>query len=278
MRYGAQTRRWDPLLWLLGIMLACYFVQVFCQVVLKNDAATAFLSMTPEGLANLRLWTPLTYAFAHGGPLHLIFNLLIIYMVGRVVEVDLGHRRFIWACIFSAFGGALLFLIFHVGTAHTALLGASAIAMGLMTIYCLARPDEPVTFLIFFVFPVSLRPRVLLIVMTLIEVIMLTAELQGMSEVASSAHLGGIGAGLLYYRKAVLGQSLFPYPRKRGDPRIGSQRRPIQSPRFMVNITSRGAMRSEVDRILDKINSQGFGSLTEEEKQTLDKAKDILSK
>jgi hypothetical protein len=33
-----------------------------------------------------------------------------------------------------------------------------------------------------------------------------------------------------------------------------------------------------VDRILDKINSQGFGSLTDEEKQILDHAKDILNK
>jgi len=39
-----------------------------------------------------------------------------------------------------------------------------------------------------------------------------------------------------------------------------------------------GDLRTDVDHILDKINSQGFGSLTEEEKQTLDEAKDLLSK
>jgi hypothetical protein len=39
-----------------------------------------------------------------------------------------------------------------------------------------------------------------------------------------------------------------------------------------------GDLRADVDSILDKINSQGFGSLTEEEKQTLDDAKDLLSK
>jgi hypothetical protein len=34
----------------------------------------------------------------------------------------------------------------------------------------------------------------------------------------------------------------------------------------------------EVDRILDKINEKGFGSLNEDEKRTLDKAKSLLGK
>jgi hypothetical protein len=38
------------------------------------------------------------------------------------------------------------------------------------------------------------------------------------------------------------------------------------------------ALRAEVDRILDKINSEGFGALTAEEKRLLDEAKDLLSK
>ncbi|MCC5022360.1 MAG: hypothetical protein J6386_06020 [Candidatus Synoicihabitans palmerolidicus] len=36
-------------------------------------------------------------------------------------------------------------------------------------------------------------------------------------------------------------------------------------------------LRAEVDRILDKINSQGFGALTDDEKQLLDQAKDMLN-
>ncbi len=39
-----------------------------------------------------------------------------------------------------------------------------------------------------------------------------------------------------------------------------------------------GSLRADVDRILDKINSHGFHSLSEEEKQILDDAKDLLSK
>jgi hypothetical protein len=37
-------------------------------------------------------------------------------------------------------------------------------------------------------------------------------------------------------------------------------------------------LQKEVDRILDKINASGFGSLNPDEKATLDRAKDTLSK
>ena len=42
--------------------------------------------------------------------------------------------------------------------------------------------------------------------------------------------------------------------------------------------TSREDIRAQVDRILDKINSQGFGALTPDEKRLLDEAKDLLSR
>jgi len=42
--------------------------------------------------------------------------------------------------------------------------------------------------------------------------------------------------------------------------------------------TESSDFRHEVDRILDKINASGFGSLTEEERTTLHKARSLLRK
>jgi hypothetical protein len=50
----------------------------------------------------------------------------------------------------------------------------------------------------------------------------------------------------------------------------------IKESNFKVNFSSSVDMQVEVDRILDKINEQGFGTLTEKEKQTLEKAKGLL--
>ena len=47
---------------------------------------------------------------------------------------------------------------------------------------------------------------------------------------------------------------------------------------YSVNLDDREMVEQEVDRILDKINDKGFGSLNEDEKRTLDKAKSLLGK
>ena len=47
---------------------------------------------------------------------------------------------------------------------------------------------------------------------------------------------------------------------------------------YSVNRASRNELQKEVDRILDKINNSGFGSLNDMEKATLERAKDFLSK
>ena len=45
-----------------------------------------------------------------------------------------------------------------------------------------------------------------------------------------------------------------------------------------VNFGENVSIKEETDRILDKINDKGFGSLTESEKETLEKAKKLLGK
>jgi hypothetical protein len=105
--------------------------------------------------------------------------------------------------------------------------------------------------------------------------------------IASSAHLGGMLTGFLYYRFAHEARWMIGSP-DRADielPRWMKRTRkapavPPPAPAYHVNVepATREDIRAEVDRILDKINSHGFGSLTPEEKRVLDDAKDLLSR
>jgi hypothetical protein len=45
-----------------------------------------------------------------------------------------------------------------------------------------------------------------------------------------------------------------------------------------VDLSNQQSLQAEVDRILDKINEKGFGALSQDEKNTLDKAKGLLNK
>ena len=75
-------------------------------------AVTSFAPSTKVDLALLpatlmsRPWTVLTGAFLHGGIMHILFNMLALYWVGRAIEPVLGRWRFLTLYLVSALGGS----------------------------------------------------------------------------------------------------------------------------------------------------------------------------
>jgi hypothetical protein len=177
----------------------------------------------------------------------------------------------LWAAVNWRFGGTLI--------------GASAGVMGLFIIFACFYPDQEMTFLLFFVIPITIKPKYLAFLSLGVELFgCLAYEIPGNSSpfgFAHSAHLGGMAAGWLYFR--YVHDSSWRFPSRRGSIELPRwmKRTPkstAPAPAYHVNIGTRETLRAEVDRILDKINSQGFGALTVEEKRVLDEARDLLSR
>jgi hypothetical protein len=107
-------------------------------------------------------------------------------------------------------------------------------------------------------------------------------ELNGSPGVAHSAHLGGMLAGLFFFSYVRSGGTSWnkrPRLQKPSWLKVAKQSRKSGTPSdYSVNLDDREMVEQEVDRILDKINDKGFGSLNEDEKRTLDKAKSLLGK
>ena len=107
------------------------------------------------------------------------------------------------------------------------------------------------------------------------------SELQGATGIAHSAHLGGMMSGAFVYSFLKSGR-YFPSLVFKSSSRFNnkttrpSKKNKIKKPNFKVNLSSSTDIQVEVDRILDKINDQGFGALSEKEKHTLEKAKGLL--
>jgi rhomboid protease GluP len=76
-----------------------------------------------------RLAMFVTYAFLHGGFLHLLFNMLILVHLGRDCVARLGEWGFFVLYILSAIGGAVGFLL--LATAPGPMVGASGAIFGL---------------------------------------------------------------------------------------------------------------------------------------------------
>ncbi|ADE55139.1 rhomboid family intramembrane serine protease [Coraliomargarita akajimensis] len=259
-----------------------------------NGFLTQWFALSGYGFQQFKLWTIWTYGFLHStqGFFHILGNMLGLFFIGRMIEPVLGKAKFVGLYFSGALLGGLAYLFFHFNDGFP-VVGASAAVLALLSFFCLLQPERPITLLLFFVLPVTIKPKWLFWAVLVISALGAIAyELPSMLEsghmtspVAHSAHLGGMIAGILFYRYIYVGNGL-PFLFKQrssgsaAEPPQWFKSRPksTQNLNYRVNRDSRQDLQAEVDRILDKINSSGFGALTEAEKSTLERAKDILSK
>lgn len=284
MREEYSRQPTSVLTWLLCAMAGGFIVQVVADRL--GLPFERIMALSPAGLRHGFLWSPLTYTLLHGGVMHLLANGLGIYFLGRELLPMLGPRRFLGLAAASAGAGALVWLAVHFTQGGMQLIGASAIAVSLLIVFACFYPNREITLLLFFVLPVRVRPKIVAWVAVGIDLLgFLASELPGgsrfFSGIAYSAHLGGMLAGWVYYRyfHANNGWDRTPSLSIELPKWLRRRSSAIQKPRYTVNVGAHSPdMRKEVDRILDKINSHGFGSLSPEEKRTLDEAKDLLSR
>lgn len=67
----------------------------------------------PEVLVFHQWWRCLTYAYTHGGLMHLGFNMVVLYQVGPLIEDHVGSARFFILYTFTALTATLLGLLWH---------------------------------------------------------------------------------------------------------------------------------------------------------------------
>jgi membrane associated rhomboid family serine protease len=286
MRDNYPRERASVLAWLISAIVAAFVLQlVFARILEMPGALEHYFGLSPSALRSGKVWTLATYSLLHdtGNLLHIVGNLLGLYFLGRVLLPVLGARRFIslYIAMVVAGGATWAAVNWHVGGT---VVGASAGVAGLFIVFACFNPHQPVTFLLFFILPVTLKPKHIAIATVLIDVAGCAFyEVMGVPSpfgFAHSAHLGGMAAGWIYYR--FVHDANWRLPLRRTDielPRWMKKAPKSAAPAaYQVNVGTPVDLRAEVDRILDKINSQGFGALTAEEKRLLDEAKDLLSR
>lgn len=141
--------------------------------------------------------TPLSSAFLHGDVFHLLFNMLLLLLSGRFVEMALGWRLYGLLYLAAAYGAALV--QWAIDPAATAIvIGASGAMSGVLAAYMLlfARgPERPWGPL-----PAAwARMGALLLMWVLINLALGLGGMLG-RQVAIGAHIGGFMVGLLLAR------------------------------------------------------------------------------
>jgi membrane associated rhomboid family serine protease len=276
--------------WLSAAIVAGYLLQnILLRILRVGPAAEALFALSPMGLRSGQVWTLATYAFLHSPDnwLHIICNVLALYFIGKELLPITGPRRFVglfFACV--VLGGAVWAAVNWRTGGY--LIGASAGVMGLLIVFACLYPNREVTLLLFFILPVTMKPKYLAIACVALDLFGCAFyELLGNASpmgFAHSAHLGGMAAGWIYFRFVHAPTPWrLPFRRRASvEPPRWMKQKAAQpagaAPAYRINLGTKEGLKAEVDRILDKINSKGFGSLTPEEKRLLDEAKDMLSK
>ncbi len=160
------------------------------------------------------VWQLLTYGFLHAGIMHVLWNMLGIWMFGAQFEMERGTRRFVeyfvWCVVFA---GLSTLAVGYAGVAlnhsspstplwqllasivDTSTVGASGGLFGILIWYGMFYGDNEI-----FLFPLPFQIRAKYLITAWILIAIAGALGEGGQGVANVAHLGGAFFGWLYLK------------------------------------------------------------------------------
>jgi membrane associated rhomboid family serine protease len=282
--------------WVKNLLIAntAVFVIMMVLPMATQRAVMLELAFVP-GWALMRPWTAITYMFVHGGFMHLFFNMLGLFFFGPALEQRWGSAQFLKFYFFCGIGGAAFSFLF---ASMNPVVGASAAVYGIMLAFALNWPDMPIY--IWGILPVPAKYLV-----GILAVFSLMSALGGAGgNVAHFAHLGGFAFGFIYLRilERNRGAAKRDWDAKtgRGGGAGGKDGGALDGLRRMMTKSRMSVVRDddattgrradpppsakptatearpdprlldELDRVLDKISTEGMSSLTPRERKLLD--------
>lgn len=146
-------------------------------------------------------WQFITYMFLHSGFSHLFFNMFALWMFGRLLEFELGQRRFLTYYLVCGVGAALIQMgvAWLTGDFGIVLLGASGAVFGVLLAFGVMHPNEMIYL---FPLPFPIKAKWFVLGYAVLELLLGTAGWQ--RGIAHFAHVGGMLWGwllLLYWRR-----------------------------------------------------------------------------
>ena len=250
---------------LLITNVSIYFLQQF-----MGDLLIGALGVTPvKVLQDLSVHQIFTYMFLHGGLFHILINMFVLWMFGTEIEKTWGTKRFFKYYFLTGVAGGIFTVMFQPNATYPTI-GASAAIYGLLVAYAVLFPNR--TIYLYFLFPIKVKYAVILFIGLEILAVLSTQP----DGVGHWAHLGGAVVGFIYLKADWRFRSFIRYfspwfywnrlKYRRGSQKLEKNRQKTEE------------IMKRVDSVLDKINQVGFENITEEERQFLDDASEILSR
>ncbi|MFC4739639.1 rhomboid family intramembrane serine protease [Flavobacterium ponti] len=214
-------------------------------------------------------WTLVSYMFVHSGPIHLLFNLLMLHFVSRFFLTFFTEKQYLVVYLLGGiFGGLIFVFIYHFLGIRTPVVGASG---SIMTLLVAATAYSP-----YYILQIPLIGRIKLWHVTALILTIDVLQLLLVNTGGHIVHLSGAFFGFLYVFLLKRGTDLAkPFSNLSFKKSTKKKKTPFS--KVHVNKASSNLSKAaktdveqkRVDDILDKISKSGYDSLSKEEKEFL---------
>ena len=192
MQLGSQSYKTGQLFYSYGLIPS---------VLIGHDQLSMDLYAVPAYM------TIFSHMFMHGGWMHLIMNMLFMWVFADNIEDNLGSRNFIIFYILCGIGAAMTHVLMDTHS-QIPMIGASGAISGVLGAYIINYPKARILVLIpfFFIFIIKIRALYVLgywFVLQFINSYTMSSQEGG---VAYAAHIGGFVCGMvliLFFNKKV---------------------------------------------------------------------------
>ena len=267
--------------WIIGVCVAVFFLQNATGEVVRGQldgGVTDLFALNLAGLRSFQIWRIFTYGICHAHIQHLLFNMIGVWVFGRMLETVYGSKETL--AFFGLAVGLSGLVQIAVSTASSdpiSVIGASGGVLGCVTLAAMNFPRVPMHLMFI---PVPIELKWIAVGYVGLDLYQVAGGSGG--NVANFAHLGGAVVGVLYFLSGIrllsakarrFGQrSQFSLasvlsnfkPKRKPDPRHAPEVKLYEPPAEQL--------KRDVDRLLDKINREGKDALTQDEHEILMKA------
>lgn len=286
-----------------SLLMRIIYINIAVFVILRLSGILSFLAIgnsdslvhffeLPSNLWMLavRPWTIVTYMFSHYDILHILFNMLWLYWLGRIFLECFNPKQLVALYILGGFAGAALYiaaynLLPHLSSGTSWLIGASASVMAIVIAISVYRPDYQIS--LFFIGGISLKW--IAIATVFIDLIGIESANVG----GHIAHIGGMLVGLWFGVSIKHGHDITAWFNRSVDWIVAFFKghnhkawKPIGGKSFKStkpptghenshfnnvnsNVSSSKVDESRLDDILGKLKRSGYDALSDDEKEFL---------
>ncbi|MBN1865626.1 MAG: rhomboid family intramembrane serine protease [Victivallales bacterium] len=276
-RSGPTSRRgsggYSIVTTLIFINIAMFILQFLFPDTRTEEGMISRFALVSTSVRAGEVYRIFTSMFLHGGIFHILFNMWGLYLFGSLLEQRIGNANFAVMYFISGTVGALLWLAVNWNS-NIPCIGASGALFGVIIATAMFFPDVRIMLLFP---PIPMKLKTFAIVYIIIEIYLELSKNTFGGNVAHVVHLGGALGGYVYIKlkfgRQVAWDILPNFLRGPKNPfyKVSSGWSITPGPGGSDVVTQK-----ELDYLLDKISISGINSLTEDEMDTLRRAREQI--